>query len=388
MVDWSDNFDSYATGSQLHGQGGWKGWDNNPAAGALTSSAQARSAPNSAAIVGASDLVHEYSGYTSGQWVYTAWQYVPTNFTGQSYFILLNTYSDGGTNNWSTQLCFDASAGLVKDDVPGDCSGATGLPLVTGQWVEIRVEIDLTANTQAVYYNNQLLFQDTWTDHVSGGGALNIAAVDLFANNASTVYYDDLSLAAPAQPVACDAPADIPWASVNPTNGTTPGGGSTPVTVTFNSTGLANGIYTGNLCVTSNDPDPGPGNGTDLVIVPLTLTVQPPTAVTLSGLTANASQSPVAGRHAAGRTARSRRPGNGGRLRTAAQAVIAVPQTSEVFRSEDLGGLCQFQKKGPVSEDWTFLALPPSLRLCVFALHYGVIDCTLGSLSIQQRSCL
>ena len=33
MVDWSDNFDSYATGSQLHGQGGWKGWDNNPAAG-------------------------------------------------------------------------------------------------------------------------------------------------------------------------------------------------------------------------------------------------------------------------------------------------------------------------------------------------------------------
>ena len=83
MVDWSDNFDSYATGSQLHGQGGWKGWDNNPAAGALTSSAQARSAPNSAAIVGASDLVHQYSGYTSGQWVYTAWQYVPTNFTGQ-----------------------------------------------------------------------------------------------------------------------------------------------------------------------------------------------------------------------------------------------------------------------------------------------------------------
>ncbi len=60
-------------------------------------------------------------------------------------------------------------------------------------------------------------------------------------------------------------------------------------TVTFDSTGLAAGVYTGNLCVTSNDPDPGPGNGTDLVIVPLTLTVQPPTAVTLSNLTADAS---------------------------------------------------------------------------------------------------
>ena len=109
MVDWSDNFDSYATGSQLHGQGGWKGWSNDPAAGALTSSAQARSAPNSAAIVGASDLVHEYSGYTSGPWVYTAWQYAPTDMTGLSYFILLNTYNDAGTNNWSTQVQFDAA---------------------------------------------------------------------------------------------------------------------------------------------------------------------------------------------------------------------------------------------------------------------------------------
>ncbi len=117
--------------------------------------------------------------------------------------------------------------------------------------------------------------------------------MDLFANGASTVYYDDLSLAAPALPVACDAPADIPWASVSPTNGTTPGGGSTPVNVTFDSTGLVAGVYTGNLCVNSNDPDPGPGNGTDLVIVPLTLTVQTGTAVTLSNLTADASQSPA-----------------------------------------------------------------------------------------------
>ena len=43
--------------------------------------------------------------------------------------------------------------------------------------------------------------------------------------------------------------------------------------MTFNSTGYGAGVYTGNLCVTSNDPDPGPGNETDLVIVPVTLTV-------------------------------------------------------------------------------------------------------------------
>jgi hypothetical protein len=69
--------------------------------------------------------------------------------------------------------------------------------MVYNQWVEIRVEIDLTADTQMVYYNNQLLFKDTWTGHVSGGGALNIGAVDLFANGADTVFYEDISLMPP-----------------------------------------------------------------------------------------------------------------------------------------------------------------------------------------------
>ena len=32
--------------------------------------------------------------------------------------------------------------------------------------------------------------------------------------------------------------------------------------------------YNANLCITSNDPDPGSGNETDLVVVPVTLTVE------------------------------------------------------------------------------------------------------------------
>ncbi|MCA9869645.1 MAG: hypothetical protein KC487_04600, partial [Anaerolineae bacterium] len=190
LVDWSDNFDSYATGSQLIGQGGWEGWDGSAAAGAMTSNAQAHSAPNSADILGATDLVHQYSGYTSGQWVYTAWQYVPTSFIGQSYFILLNTYNSGGPYNWSTEVVFDGGSDLVSND---GISGGV-LPLVRGQWVEIRVEIDLDANTQSFYYDNQLLFSGTWTEEQSGGGAVNIGAVDLFANGATSVFYDDMSL--------------------------------------------------------------------------------------------------------------------------------------------------------------------------------------------------
>ncbi|MCB8942742.1 MAG: M36 family metallopeptidase [Ardenticatenaceae bacterium] len=259
---WSDNFDSYATGSQMHGQGGWKGWDNSPAAGAFTSNAEALSAPNSVDILGASDLVHEYSGYTSGQWIYTAWQFVPDTFAGTSYFIMLNTYADGGSNNWSVQVQFDSASNLVLSDN----DGAT-LPLIKGQWVEIRLEIDLDADVQTFYYDGQMLYQKSWVDGVSGGGVANIAAVDLFANNASTVYYDDISLAAPL--TTCDAADPIDWVSVMPMSGTVPALSATSVDVTFDSTGYGAGVYTGTLCINSNDAT------NPLISVPLTMTVLP-----------------------------------------------------------------------------------------------------------------
>ena len=59
---------------------------------------------------------------------------------------------------------------------------------------------------------------------------------------------------------------DIPWASADPDSGTLPSG-SANVIVTFDSTGLAFGVYTGTLLVASNDPD------TPVIPIPLTLTV-------------------------------------------------------------------------------------------------------------------
>ena len=91
----------------------------------------------------------------------------------------------------------------------------------------------------------------------------------------------------------CTLPGDIPWLTVSPTSGTTAAAASTAVVLTFNSTGLAPGVYTGNLCIASNDPDAGPGDGTALVIVPVTLTVSVPTAVTLGDLSAGMAQSPA-----------------------------------------------------------------------------------------------
>jgi hypothetical protein len=135
-------------------------------------------------------MVHEYQGYTTDIWVYTAWQYIPSGFTGQTYFLLLNTYNDGGPYNWSTQIMFDGGSMLVTSDPDG-----VTLPLTEGQWVQIRVEIDMVQDLQSVFYGGQLLIQKSWTDGVTGGGVLDIGAVDLYANGASPVYYDDLSLA-------------------------------------------------------------------------------------------------------------------------------------------------------------------------------------------------
>jgi hypothetical protein len=65
----------------------------------------------------------------------------------------------------------------------------------------------------------------------------------------------------------CDLPSDVPWLSVSPDMGTTAPGGSTPVDVTTDSTGLVPGLYEADLCVFSNDP------ATPLVQVPVGMTV-------------------------------------------------------------------------------------------------------------------
>lgn len=190
LADWSDNFDSYDTGSSMHGQGGWAGWQGDATWTAYTTDTLALSAPNSVDINGDADLVRPYIGYTSGQWTYKAMQYIPDDFTGESYFILLNTYDlFTSTFNWSVQVSFDAATELVESE----SEGAT-LPLITGQWVEIRADIDLDADNVTLYYDGQLLSSKSWTDGLSGSGALNIGAVDLFANGASTIYYDDIAL--------------------------------------------------------------------------------------------------------------------------------------------------------------------------------------------------
>lgn len=213
MANWTDNFDSYALGT-INGQGGWKGWDNYaPAAGIVTGAAY-NSPLKSQQINGPADSVHEYSGYNTGHWTYSAMQFIPYTFTsGATYFILLNTYADGGASTvdrWSVQIAFNGLTGQIDADCGRNvATPPVHTPFTRGAWMPIRVEIYLTEDWTQVYYGNTLLDDPLVPDHATLGGgyrwttgifgtdtdgALNIGAVDLFANNASAVYYDDMNL--------------------------------------------------------------------------------------------------------------------------------------------------------------------------------------------------
>jgi len=194
----SENFDSYTTGSSLHGQGIWQGWDNTPSAGALVSSAFSLSSPNSANITGASDLVGQFPGISGGLWSFTINQYVPSSSTGNSYFILMNKYTSGGVEsdyNWSVQIQNDMALGRVISDT----GGGAFLPMVRNAWNTFRFDINFGANSVSEYYNGTLLSTHAWHD---GTGANALAAIDLYANSAGPVYYDNLNIAVVPEPAS------------------------------------------------------------------------------------------------------------------------------------------------------------------------------------------
>lgn len=197
-AQWSDNFDSYAAGTQLHGVGGWAGWNNDPNAGALVSNAQSSSAPNSIDVAGGTDIVQVFAGATSGIWMFSGEVFIPTAYTGQSYFIMMNTYTGNG-GNWSMQMQFDTATGNVVNlgGSAGQTFVATPTPFIRGQWVDFDVTIDLDNNSHTGRYNGIEVVSGQWYGPT---GVAAIANIDLFANGASSVYYDNLELSIVPEP--------------------------------------------------------------------------------------------------------------------------------------------------------------------------------------------
>jgi hypothetical protein len=202
--EFHEDFDSYETCTPLPDQSGWEPWNDNPArADFYATHAQSHSGSNAVAIDNEDGAVYRLNGYTEGVWDFSARLYVPEEMDDDQTFILLNTYPAPENCHQSLRLRIKGGLGVIRD-----IETQAERPLVKGDWSEIKVVIDLDQDQQSVYYNGDLLVTKSWTAGVEPGGALNIAAVDLWAyHSPDVVYYDDISLT-PSAGAPCAADID------------------------------------------------------------------------------------------------------------------------------------------------------------------------------------
>ena len=192
-----DGFEDYTVGSAVAGQGGWDLWPGG--SDAFVSDAQAASGSNSfladqfeVDVIyrmrdGAGDPIAQ-----SGQWTFSCQTYVSSAAVGDFYVLLLNQFNDAdpGNSNWSMQL----RLGSIDQVVESQFDGAT-TALILDQWVPVRAEIDLDADSFDIYYNDVILAEDLiWSENVSGGGLTQIDVLDLYTPNANPSYIDDVLL--------------------------------------------------------------------------------------------------------------------------------------------------------------------------------------------------
>ncbi len=182
-ANWSDNFDSYALNSSIDGQGGWAGWEGAAGCDAYVRDTQAYSTPHSLASIPTTDIVHTFDENT-GEWEMTGWCYIPTCSTGEQYFIMLNQYYPDASK-WSVQVRFNSDTGEVVETY-----SSSSTSIINDQWVEVKVEIYLDMNTYDIYYNDSFLASHSWQT----GGVNEIAALDIFSDGGSTIFWDDLVL--------------------------------------------------------------------------------------------------------------------------------------------------------------------------------------------------
>jgi hypothetical protein len=196
----AEDFDSYAAGN-ICDQSTWEEWSGSVDVCGEVSTEQSNSGPNSLKIIGnvggatgaGDDTVHQHN-IVGGVWTYSVMTFVPTDATGSAYFLLLAGYPPEAFN-WTTQIRIDADADIVESE----WGTSFNVPLIRGQWVELRVEFDLPADTSDYYYDGVLFDAgQSWRDRVGSLNGATLRATDLYANEPPTgitgIYWDDIAL--------------------------------------------------------------------------------------------------------------------------------------------------------------------------------------------------
>jgi hypothetical protein len=187
----------------LAGNGGWEVWYTGGNDGTVVTGA-AHGGSKFMQMTAGTDAVHRFN-IAGGQWTLSVWTYTPTGSL-DGYFIMMNQYGDAATDNWSVQIRFNGDAADPLGNVVESQFDGTTLPIIPDQWIELRVEIDLDADTVNSFYNGAPLGQNlTWTNNVSANGTLTIECIDLYSFSSEGFRWDDLSL----QEAAAPCPGDL-----------------------------------------------------------------------------------------------------------------------------------------------------------------------------------
>ena len=223
-VFWTDNFDSYTLGQYLDGtpdDGGWIICDcDYNSDGAYVVDTQSLSNPHSLEIIGETDILHEFTRLCSGVWTFTTSVYVPDIFLDRG-AIGFDSYHpfpwDGIALMRQLVVYFTGSTGRVSCSPSGP-----ELPLITEQWVELRIEIDFEEDWLDCFYNDEFLIGKKWSyDHVPGYyGYRNLAAICVSYSTSemdTPIYFDDFSIEGipgPDHELYCEG--NLRWEDVNP----------------------------------------------------------------------------------------------------------------------------------------------------------------------------
>jgi len=173
-----------------------------------------------------------YSGY-----VYQSINVPPTATTLSFWFMTYRTSDDDPSPD-------DYAFVVIEDDYG---------------YSELTIELTKANNTYPSWVNA------TWDISSYAGQSVNLyLGVDSIGSLTGNIRFDYIEIG----PV-CSSPGDIPWVDFSPTSGTTTPENSDQIEVTFDSTGLSSGNYSGNMCINSNDPY------SPVTVIPLSLLVFP-----------------------------------------------------------------------------------------------------------------
>lgn len=203
QVVFEENFDSYTAGDSIHGQGIWSSWDGDPTWESFVTDLYSNSPSNSLDVKLTSDTIGNFSslGMNAGIWQISVNVYIPSDLVApnNTFFILLDQYADGGPYDWRVQLQMDPVLGTITADF-----NAGSTDLVFDQWAPIVVDVDLDNDLHSISYNGTVIVDNqSWTGSMNGSGTLNVAATDLFAYDATSVYYDDYKIEYMGSGAAC-----------------------------------------------------------------------------------------------------------------------------------------------------------------------------------------